>query len=565
MLTVMQRLQLLFMVYCLLIVNVSWATEGLQTEPNHLGTYICGEPSITIGVPSSLYINGSSTISFPVSINKASYCENVFTGSDLKFSEMPDYVSGCTARSTHSWSVGSGTLPNRDMKFAAVGGLYPVQGFADSLFDVTCQLTPNIHDSMMTVRVKLAHSEPDIESYLSSKQSILLYTNLPPVSKPQCSFSASRDWGKAPLMVKFKDLSIGNIKSWNWEFGDGTFSTLKNCSHRFTTPGVYEVELTVKGAGGLHSHKTQIWVDGSQPTANFSSTPKTGFAPLTVNFSDRSRGFIDSWFWSFGDNWTSKSRNTSHTFDSPGQYSVILNTTGPGGSSSKSSIITVKSAIQRLETPQESPQGSIESIECSGITGWTTGSDPSSPISVQLYADGPVGHGQFIGAFPISTQIDNLSDKKHQFIVPFPSSLNDGNSHALYAYANDQHSGLNVLLENSPKAIACKGLQTKRIQITSPTSLSELESDRQNIITWTSENITGPVSIQYSLNDRAIWHAIESNTINDGYINWYFGYDQNICNGDTEGYIKIISINNPDIFDISPKFIIKHKKGFPGC
>ena len=87
------------------------------------------------------------------------------------------------------------------------------------------------------------------------------------------------------------------------------------------------------------------------PTANFSGYPTSGYAPLSVQFTDKSTGDITDWSWDFGDGTTSSSQNPSHTYSDVGIYPVALNVTGPGGSDTetKTSFIKVK------ETPKPAP------------------------------------------------------------------------------------------------------------------------------------------------------------------------------------------------------------------
>ncbi|GAB7017112.1 hypothetical protein JCM10550A_24820 [Methanogenium cariaci] len=58
-------------------------------------------------------------------------------------------------------------------------------------------------------------------------------------------FSAAPRSGFGPLTVQFTDLSLGNITSWAWDFGDGETSPLQHPEHSYTTPGRYNVSLTV--------------------------------------------------------------------------------------------------------------------------------------------------------------------------------------------------------------------------------------------------------------------------------------------------------------------------------
>jgi hypothetical protein len=54
-----------------------------------------------------------------------------------------------------------------------------------------------------------------------------------------------------PFYYHFKDLSTGNINSWNWDFGDGFSSTEPNPSHQFSQAGTYQVCLTVKNLDNI--------------------------------------------------------------------------------------------------------------------------------------------------------------------------------------------------------------------------------------------------------------------------------------------------------------------------
>jgi len=80
--------------------------------------------------------------------------------------------------------------------------------------------------------------------------------------------------------------------------------------------------------------KVNLVVSKGVPTtaASFNAYPKSGVAPLTVNFDDFSRGQVTSWEWDFGDTTTSNVQNPSYTYTSPGTYSVSLTVTGPYGS-----------------------------------------------------------------------------------------------------------------------------------------------------------------------------------------------------------------------------------------
>ncbi|MDO5838816.1 MAG: PKD domain-containing protein [Methanosarcina mazei] len=154
---------------------------------------------------------------------------------------------------------------------------------------------------------------------------------------PVASFSASPVTGNAPLNVRFTDRSTGSPASWKWYFGDETNSTERNPVHTYNESGLYSVTLTAGGAGGTNSlTKTGfIAVSGplfSTPVTSFSASPVTGKAPLTVSFTDQSKGSPDTWKWSFGDGNDSTEKNPVHTYNKEGNYTVALTTTSQGGS-----------------------------------------------------------------------------------------------------------------------------------------------------------------------------------------------------------------------------------------
>jgi PKD repeat protein len=58
------------------------------------------------------------------------------------------------------------------------------------------------------------------------------------------NFLANVNTGAAPLTVHFTDKSEGSPTGWQWDFGDGSSSTLQNPVYTYNTPGTYTVTLT---------------------------------------------------------------------------------------------------------------------------------------------------------------------------------------------------------------------------------------------------------------------------------------------------------------------------------
>jgi len=132
---------------------------------------------------------------------------------------------------------------------------------------------------------------------------------------PVADFDADPDSGYAPLTVQFTDNSQNNVNAWFWEFGDGATSTEQNPMHTYQEIGTYTVTLTVTNDCGSDSASAPINAICLEPVANFTADPESGYAPLTVQFTDTSLNNVTSWLWDFGDETTSEEQNPTHTFN----------------------------------------------------------------------------------------------------------------------------------------------------------------------------------------------------------------------------------------------------------
>jgi hypothetical protein len=89
------------------------------------------------------------------------------------------------------------------------------------------------------------------------------------------------------------------------------------------------------------------WAVAATPVADFTGTPLTGTAPLSVTFTDASTNTPTSWAWDFGDGATSSSQNPTHSYPTSGVYTVSLTATNAAGSNTKTrtAYITVSETI----------------------------------------------------------------------------------------------------------------------------------------------------------------------------------------------------------------------------
>ena len=107
------------------------------------------------------------------------------------------------------------------------------------------------------------------------------------------------------------DLAYGGV-------GDDEFRCVKE-----TNEGDFIMCGTTSSSTG-----TEAWLvklkENKQINADFSATPISGTAPLSVQFSNNSTGNGNSYSWDFGDGGTSTQINPTHIYQNKGNYDVCL-------------------------------------------------------------------------------------------------------------------------------------------------------------------------------------------------------------------------------------------------
>lgn len=148
---------------------------------------------------------------------------------------------------------------------------------------------------------------------------------------PIADFTSDVTSGADSLTVNFTDLSTNSPTSWLWDFGDGNTSASQNPTHSYSSAGHFTVTLTATNGDGSNTDIKSNYIFVGK--ANFSASPLSGYANLTVQFTDLSifkdptSITIKTWLWNFGDGGTSTEQNPTHIYTTPGKYSVTLTIT----------------------------------------------------------------------------------------------------------------------------------------------------------------------------------------------------------------------------------------------
>lgn len=156
----------------------------------------------------------------------------------------------------------------------------------------------------------------------------------------------------APIDIKFDGTKIPynpnriELTFYQWDFGDGSSSTSPTVTHTYRQVGQFDVKLTVTARDkNTNETLTQtfnklVTVSDVKVSAEFTATPESGPAPLTVSFdasaSESPAGQIRSYEWDFqGQNnfRDDEGEQVEYTFDREGSYEVKLRVTDSSGQS----------------------------------------------------------------------------------------------------------------------------------------------------------------------------------------------------------------------------------------
>lgn len=237
-----------------------------------------------------------------------------------------------TASYTNSVPVGTASLtvntdaPGSYVAISKDGVLLDAQ-LADANGDITLNFTAFSTTGTADVVVTKQNRAPYIGTI------IIVAGTEPPIA----DFVADQTVIWEGETVNFTDLSTQAPSSWDWTFGDLGTDDVQNPSYIYTTAGTYTVTLQSYNGNGddIEEKIAYITVNAitEVPVVDFAADQTVVNIAQTVNFTDLSTLQPFAWTWDFGDGTlTSLNQNPSHTYATPGFYTVTLtaeNTVGP--------------------------------------------------------------------------------------------------------------------------------------------------------------------------------------------------------------------------------------------
>jgi PKD repeat protein len=185
------------------------------------------------------------------------------------------------------------------------------------------------------------------------------------------------------------------INNYQWKFGDGTTSFMKNPTHIYSAMGNYTVTLILTSNKGCRDSLKKTLAISSFPKADFSATDVCFGTP--VKFTDSStisQGTISKYLWNFDGKGTSTAQNPSYIFSSAGTYKVRLIVENSGGcqdSITKSVIVfALPSTSFSKKTSGYSVSFSVSDSTLSSYS-WDFGDGKSSTVKNPVHTYGATG------------------------------------------------------------------------------------------------------------------------------------------------------------------------------
>ncbi len=259
------------------------------------------------------------------------------------------------------------------------------------------------------------------------------------IVSPHCTCPTSNDFKITnPAEVCFSDQPVAfsltqyrgtTPKAYLWNFGDGTQSTEKNPTHRYSVPGNYHVTLNLNfsdpTAEICSAIQLQSDVSVNCPEISINGGSVCTSSAFTFYYSNTCTILSPTFLWDFGDGNTSTERYPTHTYTTAGDYTVTLDITDGSStvctSFSSSVDIHVAESEYCLPCPNCLPSFSPFQNEKYIISAWVKESNNENKVryndaSISIFFE---GSNVTLGGFKAKgTIIDGWQRIEEEFTVP---------------------------------------------------------------------------------------------------------------------------------------------------
>lgn len=147
--------------------------------------------------------------------------------------------------------------------------------------------------------------------------------------KPKPNFTTSNVClNQAIAITNTSTIDTGYIKTFKWQFGDGTVSLDTTPTYQYASPGTYNVKLTTISEFGCMDSMVNSITIHPIPKADFNaSNVCLSNQNIFTNTSTIFSGTITNYNWDLGDSTTSNQKDITHTYETEGTYTIKLSLT----------------------------------------------------------------------------------------------------------------------------------------------------------------------------------------------------------------------------------------------
>jgi PKD repeat protein len=164
----------------------------------------------------------------------------------------------------------------------------------------------------------------------------------------------------------------GPVDSSRWFFDDGSNAPGPDAEHTYGTTGDYTPILRFwHGCGASGFNDTSLAAPipvATTPIAAFAASADSGYAPLTVSFTDLSGNEPTAWIWDFGDGDSSVSQNPAHDFGA-GVHTISLHVSNDCGedTETKTGLIRVGGFAVTVDSTGVSGRTILYSVDVDSV------------------------------------------------------------------------------------------------------------------------------------------------------------------------------------------------------
>ncbi len=208
--------------------------------------------------------------------------------------------------------------------------------------------------------------------------------------------------------VTLNAIANGGTPAYTYTWNPGA---MIGATQNITPPATQTYTVDVTDANGCTASAPVLVTVNDLPVSTFTSDLVSGCAPLTVNFTDSSTvlapGTITGWTWDFGDNNTSTQQSPSHTYTTPGVYTVILTATTSAGCTQ---TITMNNYINVFAVP---------------VAAFIAGPQPTTILNPDIsFTDASTNAASWHWTFGDATTPSSSTDQNPTFTYDEPSCYN---------------------------------------------------------------------------------------------------------------------------------------------